>query len=224
MTDAKPALRRSLPVPRVDPLAHTSNLIDNDVHVGITVRISSGAGDAAFVIPDAMNVHTGRSPVYLTRPVMLQGAKLAAYLEKKTLRDKLDDKNEPVMEAGKVVQESSIPKQVMDLLKSSDAGCDAFYAQVNGPLLMSFSLNFNDGLIGALTQDEDLAALFEIEGVSARVFRCPTKEHMQVLEEYVTELTAERPAQLPASRPASVAAAKVIAAPPKGDGASADVQ
>lgn len=172
-------------------------LFDGNTHYGVAVAMVAGGKTSYLMIPDATNITKGQ-PVYITKPVTLEGKHLETYLN------------------GKGV---SMPKQVKDLLKTTSISCNAFYFSKNerelkpeeitgwatnnpgvtkpddnkvdeGALLMMFEVDFKEGLMGALTGDPDLEKLFTISGASLRVLRCrdPSKK---ILEEYV-ELLGEK--------------------------------
>jgi hypothetical protein len=54
---------------------------------------------------------------------------------------------------------------------------------------MMFALVVQDGLIKSLTGDDALGKLFDIQGASVRIMRCPPNSY-SVLQDYVAELTA----------------------------------
>jgi hypothetical protein len=53
---------------------------------------------------------------------------------------------------------------------------------------MMFALKFDKGLIGTLTESEDLGNLFDIQGAAVRVLRC-SEESFGVLQDYSAELS-----------------------------------
>jgi|RhiMetdeSRZDD1v2_1073273.scaffolds.fasta_scaffold34414_3 hypothetical protein len=157
----------SLPVPTVDVISGAESLLGTETHVGITVRVKSSGGPSVLVIPDVKGAKTGAFPVYITKPITLELAKLQKFLANKNVE---------------------LPKELSDLLKDTSVACNAFYFTANnGPLLMMFTLQFNKGLIGSLTGDPDIGDLFDIEGVSARVFRC-SEDKFPALQKYAAEL------------------------------------
>ena len=93
------------------------------------------------MVPDASGVGDGNSPVYITKPITLELAKLRAFLQKKDVQ---------------------LPRELSDLLDDSTLACNAFYYQKDGPLLMMFSLEFKKGLISSLTGDPDIQDLNEL--------------------------------------------------------------
>ena len=157
----------SLPVPAVNVISGAESLLGTETHVGITVRIKSSGGPSVLVIPDVKGAKTGAYPVYITKPITLELAKLQKFLANKKVE---------------------LPKELSDLLKDTSVACNAFYFTANnGPLLMMFTLQFNKGLIASLTGDPDIGDLFDIEGVSARVFRC-AEDKFPALQKYAAEL------------------------------------
>jgi hypothetical protein len=175
MADApKPAEapQESLPVPAVNVISGAESLLGTETHVGIAVRIKSSGGPSVLVIPDVKGAKTGAYPVYITKPITLELAKLQNFLQSKKVE---------------------LPKELSDLLKDSSVACNAFYYTANnGPLLMMFTLQFNKGLIASLMgekpEDNGISALFDIEGVSVRVFRC-ADDKFPALQKYAAELS-----------------------------------
>ena len=166
-TDQEKSQPSSL-VPAVNVISGAESLLGPETHVGIAVRVKSSGGPSVLVIPDVEGVKTGEYPVYITKPITLELAKLRAFLEKKDIK---------------------LPSEIDRLLKDSSVACNAFYYTANnGPLLMMFTLRFNKGLLSSLIGDDSLSDLFDIEGVSARVFRC-TKDKFPVLQKYAAELS-----------------------------------
>ncbi len=147
--------QESLPVPAVDVISGAESLLGTETHVGIAVRVKSSGGPSVLMIPDVEGAKTGAHPVYITKPIALDLDKLKKFLEKKKVH---------------------LPGPLGDLLKDSSVACNAFYYTANnGPLLMMFTLQFNKGLIASLLGEKDgdnpISELFDIEGVSARVFQ-----------------------------------------------------
>jgi hypothetical protein len=161
----------SLPVPPVNVLSGAESLLGTETHVGIAIRVRSSGGPSVLVIPDVKGAKTGAFPVYITKPIRLELEKLKTFLNRK---------------------EVSLPPEVDELLKDTSVACDAFYYTANnGPLLMMFTLQFKKGLISTLTGDPDVGELFDIEGVTARVFRC-SEGKFPVLQKYAAELADGR--------------------------------
>jgi hypothetical protein len=184
----------SLPV-KADPLAGAKSLTGDVPHYGIAVVLASDGKTSVLTIPDVGKVKQGGGDVFITKPINLKLEKLQKFLEKKGV---------------------TLPEQVNALLKSTEISCDAFFyrsALQGGKgkiLLMVFSINFTQGLIGALTGDKDLGSLFEIQGASLRVFQC-SEADFHVLESYAAELRGET-APAPATTK-SLPAAQTEAAP-----------
>ena len=172
-------------------------LFDGQTHFGVAVAMVADGKTSYLMIPDATKITEGQ-PVYITKPVTLKGEHLANYLTRKDV---------------------PMPDKVKNLLKTTSIACDAFYFSKNerlltaeektgwdtnhpgvtkpaddkideGALLMMFAVDFNEGLMGALTGDKDLAQLFEISGASLRVLRCGPDSKKR-LEEYVALLGEE---------------------------------
>jgi hypothetical protein len=165
-------LNESLPVPAVNVISGTDTLLDSKNHIGIAVRVKSAGGPSVLVIPDVAGVKEGTNPVYITRPLKLELANLQAFLTAKGV---------------------DLPDSIKRLLNDASVACNAFYFTAkNGPLLMQFALQFDEGLIKSLTGDEDIGKLFDVEGVSVRVFRC-SEAAFPNLQKYAAELTAAEP-------------------------------
>jgi len=174
-----------------------ATLFDGQTHFGVAVAVKADGKESYLMIPDATNITKGQ-PVYITKPVSLEGQHLATYLKKKNV---------------------SMPVEVMNLLKATSISCNAFYFSKNeraltqeeitgwatknpgvtkpddnkvdeGALLMMFEVDFKGGLMGALTGDPDLENLFTISGASLRVLRCRDSSK-EILEKYV-ELLGEK--------------------------------
>jgi hypothetical protein len=159
--------QESLPVPPVNVLSGAESLLGTETHVGIAIRVKSSGGPSTLVIPDVKGAKTGAFPVYITKPIRLELAKLQQFLKNKGV---------------------TLPEELNNLLKDTSVACNAFYyTAANGPLLMMFTLQFNKGLIASLTGDKDIGDLFDIEGVAARVFRC-AEDKFPVLQKYAAEL------------------------------------
>jgi hypothetical protein len=156
---------------------------DGQPQVGVAVDLRSSAGPSSLMIPDATKVGEGE-PVYLSKPVELQLAKLESFLLRKGVE---------------------IPEKPVDLkalMKNTTLVCGAFYysaAKMNddkktverpGALLMSFAIKNDTGIIASLTGDKDLGDLFDVVGVSLRIVKCP-QERLSELQAYVKQLSAE---------------------------------
>lgn len=165
-------VKESLPVPAVNVISGAESLLGSKTHVGIAVRVKSSGGPSVLMIPDVKEVKSGGSPVYITKPITLELAKLRAFLEKK---------------------EVTLPEPLDNLLQDASVACNAFYyTAANGPLLMMFALQFNKGLIASLLGEKDgdsaISDLFDIEGVAVRVFRC-AEDKFPALQKYAAELS-----------------------------------
>lgn len=153
-------------VPTVNLLAgfDNSRMRDGKPHVGIAIRVKSTI-PSVLMIPDATGVAEGKSPVFITKPVVLELRKLQTFLQNKQV---------------------SLPEPVTNLLNDANLECNAFYFRNNGPMLMMFSLTFNTGAIQALL-GTDIGDLFDIQGVAARVFRS-TEGDIEELRNYAADL------------------------------------
>ena len=147
-------------------LSGAEKLLDGQTHTGIAVLVSSDGEPSTLMIPDVSKIKDGQ-PVYITKPIRINGENLKKFLDKK---------------------EVSLPNEVTALIENTKISCEAFYYTKDGPLLMMFELKLKGGLIESVTGDEDLGALFDIQGASVRVFRCPEKS-FPVLEKYCAELS-----------------------------------
>lgn len=155
------------PKPESAPvLSGTDGLLDGNSHVGVAVNLSSGTGLSTLMIPDVGGV-TGGQPVFITRPIALEGANLKAFLAAKGV---------------------TLPKAATDLIADTTISCDAFYYSKD-VMLMMFALKFDKGLIKSLTNDDSLAALFDVKGASLRIIKCK-KESFSVLQKYAAGLSA----------------------------------
>ena len=181
----KGAKEPSVDYPGGDILAGAEALADGKPHVGVAIAVSSGMQDSIIMIPDVQKIKKGESPIYITRPITLKFEKLVDFLKNKDI---------------------TIPTELTGLLNDTSVSCDAFYFTRDtpgetpkdgkpktegkkGPRLMQFRLQFTKGLIQSLTGDEDIAALFDIKGVSVRYIRCSTPE-LKLLTAYADELVS----------------------------------
>jgi hypothetical protein len=169
-------------------LSGADKLLDGSLHVGVAVQVTSDGKPSTLMMTDVTQIAKGY-PIYITKPIRIRGANLETFLTKKGV---------------------SLPDAVKGLIANTSISCEAFYyagsaappADPNAPqttpavatttslLLMVFALQFNDGLIKALTGDEALGSLFDIQGASVRLFKCPEGSY-KILQNYVNELTAE---------------------------------
>ncbi len=162
------ALKPPVPYPPpLDVLSGADQILDGENHIGVAVLVTSDGKPSTLMIPDASKVKDGK-PVYITKPIRIKGDKLKPFLIEK-------------------LGEGKIPANVMALIANTSISCEAFYYTKDGPLLIMFALQFNDGLIYSLTNDASLGALFDIQGASVRLFRCPESSY-PVLQNYAAEL------------------------------------
>jgi hypothetical protein len=145
----------------------TEVFLDGKTHYGVAVNVTSGSGLSTLMIPDITGVSTGQ-PVYITRPIVLEGAKLKAFFTAKKIM---------------------IPETLGKLIEDTSISCDAFYYSKDVMLFM-FAIKFDKGVLTTLTGDASLGELFEIKGASLRVINCP-KASFDILQKYVAALTAE---------------------------------
>jgi hypothetical protein len=141
--------------------------VDGQTHTGVAVLVTSDGNPSTLMIPDVTRISEGQ-PVYITKPIRIDGANLKTFLTKKGV---------------------NLDAKVVKLIEDTKISCEAFYWTKDGPLLMMFALKFDKGLIETLTGDADLGNLFDIQGAAVRVFRCP-KSSFDVLKQYAAGLTA----------------------------------
>lgn len=178
-----------------------ATLFDGQTHFGVAVAVKANGKESYLMIPDATNITKGQ-PVYITKPVTIKGEHLAAYLKSKnvSIPDEVKDflnttsiscdafyfsKNERLL--------NDAEKTVWLADHSGDSDKDTKVTTIkvdDGAFLMMFELKFSEGLIGALTKDEDLGKLFDITGASLRVLRCRDSSK-KILEEYAALLGEE---------------------------------
>ena len=180
-----------------------ATLFDGQTHFGVAVAVKADGKESYLMIPDATNITKGQ-PVYITKPVTIKGEHLVAYLNSKSVS--LPESPD----IAKFLNTTSIScdafyfskneRALTDTEKAAwleehkaDADREAKVATIkvdDGALLMMFGLNFEDGLISALTGDADLGNLFDITGASLRVLRCRDSSK-KILEEYAALLGEE---------------------------------
>jgi hypothetical protein len=146
-------------------LSGAEKLLDGETHTGVAVLVTSDGKPSTLMIPDVTKVVDG-APVYITKPIRINGKNLKAFLAKKNVK---------------------LPDEVTRLIEDTTISCEAFYYANNGPLLMVFAIKFEEGLIGSLTGEPELGALFDIQGASVRVLRCP-QTSFDVLKQYAAGL------------------------------------
>ncbi|WP_291986658.1 hypothetical protein [Candidatus Accumulibacter sp. ACC007] len=176
-------------------------LFDGQTHFGVAVAVKADGKESYLMIPDATNITKGQ-PVYITKPVTIKGEHLAAYLQGKNVS--MPDPVKNLLKTTSISCDafyfSKNERPLTDTEKGewltahdSDPDKASKVTKIkvdDGALLMMFELKFNDGLIGALTEDEDLGKLFEISGASLRVLRCRDSSKT-ILEEYAKLLGGE---------------------------------
>ena len=148
-------------------LSGAEKLLDGQIHTGVAVLVTSDGKPSTLMIPDITRVKEG-APVYITDPIRINGENLKKFLKEKNLMAE--------------------DNPITNLIENTMISCEAFYYS-NGPLLMMFAIQFKNGLIESLTGDSALGALFDIQGASVRVLRCPEKS-FDVLKQYAAELEA----------------------------------
>ena len=141
----------------------TDKFLDGTSHFGVAVVVTSGAGESTLMIPDA----GAGEPVYITKPIMIEGTKLKAFLQAKGI---------------------TLPAKLANVIADAKIGCGAFYYSKEIMLLL-FVITFDKGLLTSLT-DASLSDLFDVKGASLRIFKCP-KASFGVLQRYVAGLSAE---------------------------------
>lgn len=150
-----------------DVLSGADKLLDGETHTGVAVLVSSDGNPSTLMIPDVTRISEGQ-PVYITKPIRINGANLKTFLAKKKVK---------------------LPENLANLIEDTKISCEAFYWTQDGPLLMMFALKFDKGLIESLTGDADLGNLFDIQGAAVRVLRCPASS-FDVLKKYAAGLSA----------------------------------
>jgi hypothetical protein len=162
------------PLPLI--LSGADHLVGPNPHTGIVIKLSTDSVPSKLMIPDVTGLTEGKTPIYITKALKLKGTNLKKYLVKKgVITSHLDANNQET-------------ETIARLLDDSSVSCDAFYYKKDGPMLMAFDLNFDEGLIKDLVGDADLSALFEIHGASVRILRCTNEEELEELKKYVAEL------------------------------------
>jgi hypothetical protein len=176
--DGAPAAPPPLPAPGPPDsavLSGAEKFADGNVHVGAAIMVTSDGNPSTLMIPDVSKISAG-APVYITKPIRIDGKNLKEFLTAK-----------------KIALPASIGGDGTDknpgLIANLKISCEAFYFTSDGPLLMMFALTVQDGLIRSLTGDEALGKLFDVQGASVRIMRCPASSY-SVLQDYVAELTA----------------------------------
>lgn len=72
-----------------DPLAGIAGseelFLDGKTHIGVTVTLKASSKESQLSIPDVTQVASGRSPIFITKPVKIEGKNLKAFLEAKKM-------------------------------------------------------------------------------------------------------------------------------------------
>ena len=145
--------------------------VSKDAHTGISFYVSCNREDHSTVmIPDLAKI--GDGPVYITKPVTIDGGNLRTFLKSK----------------GIFADTEKGPTPWEKLIADAKISCEAFYYTKDGPLLMVFQIELKEGLLTDLGGKE-LGDLFEIHGASVRVLRCPNADAFKTLQEYCASLS-----------------------------------
>lgn len=161
-------------------LAGAETLFGDQVRIGAELRIKSSGGPSALRIADVTGVPNGQ-PVYITKPIKLEGKKLRKFLVRKQVLT-LKDAQQP---------DGDVKESYGNLIADATVSIDAFYFTVGtSPLLMMFDLELKDGLITSLTNDADLGELFDITGASVRLLRCKEQD-FPILQKYAAQLAED---------------------------------
>ncbi|OQW75611.1 MAG: hypothetical protein BVN35_08145 [Proteobacteria bacterium ST_bin11] len=156
-------------------------MLDGKYHVGVAVDLTASGAKSSLIIPDAASVTNGKSPVFVDKPIRIQGKKLNNFLAKKKI---------------------NVPDKAQNLLKDTTVSLNAFYYRGDqkdettqnvtktGVTLMSFEVGFTNGIISSLTGDPDFQELFDVKGASLRILRCDKKD-LPELQAYVKALTSD---------------------------------
>ena len=176
-----------------------ATLFDGQTHFGVAVAVKADGKESYLMIPDATNITKGQ-PVYITKPVTINGEHLVAYLNSKSVSLPTSPDIAKFLDTASISCDAFyFSKNERDLTPEEVAGWEANHPGVTKPadnkvdegaLLMMFKLKFSEGLIGALTGDAHLGNLFDITGASLRVLRCRDSSK-KILEEYAALLGEE---------------------------------
>jgi len=153
--------------PESPVLSGAEKFLDGQTHFGVAVLVASDGKPSTLMIPDVGGISKG-SPVYITKPIRIDGKNLKAFF---------------------VAKGVTLPDALTGLIEDTKISCEAFYYTNNGPLLMMFALKFDQGLIKSLTGDDALGQLFDVQGASVRILKCPATS-FPVIQQYVAELSA----------------------------------
>jgi len=185
-------------------------------HFGVAITITAGGKQSTIMIPDATRISKGE-PVYTTGRVDIRGEGLRQFLEAKGVKlpgalarilgdatmacDAFYYSTNPHEFDADETQGTTKDDRVKTLMKSLgyEEGSAEFkgwlknrkkgdkYEVDLGPLLMMFSINFDNGVISDLVGDKKIGDLFDIKGGSIRVVRCP-HDKIDTLKNYVKQL------------------------------------
>jgi hypothetical protein len=163
-------------------LVGTENYTAKETQIGLALRMATSGVPSTLMIPNVLKVTKGGEggEVFITKPMRLNGDNLQKFLINKGLLTKGED--------------DKVKEPVGKFLEIAEIALEAFYFNKTGPWLMQFSLNMDadgKGIVGALTDDDDLAELFTVLGASVRVFKCNDDEQYKALQQYVDILSAE---------------------------------
>lgn len=178
------------PVPALLSGVQTT-FLDGKVHAGVAVEVSASGGLSTLMIPDVTGVGTGLSPVFITKPIRIEGAKLSAFLTKKgvTLPEKANALLSDTTIALEAFYFTNNKTEKVKVKKDNEPEVEEESTTKIGPLLMSFEVKFEKGIISSLTGDDSMAELFDVKKVSLRVLRC-LESDLPILQNYVRELSS----------------------------------
>jgi hypothetical protein len=202
-TQDKPAkLEPAATIPSGKVLAGADQLFDGNTHVGVAIEVAASGQLSHLIISDATRITQG-APIFITAPVRLKGENLKNFLKAKgvSLPEALDGLLSN-LEIGceafyfstekKALSAEEAAKYIKDLKlddKSTPKKSEVIegYQVEVGPLLMMFEITVKGGLIKALTGDDSLGSLFDVNGLMLRVIRCPASK-TDILVQYVQSL------------------------------------
>lgn len=151
-------------------LTGIGDLADGQQHVAVGISMKASGDPSTLIIEDVAGIKKGK-PIYITAPIRIKGANVAAFLEAKGIDTKSFKK----------------------FLDTAEIGMDAFYfAKGQDPdpdtLLAIVDLK-TDGLLGTLISDdpkeqEAFNNLFNLTGAAVRVAKAPASAAKQ-LEDYL---------------------------------------
>lgn len=166
---------------------------DGKTHFSASIDLATDGHPASLLIDnpgETGTVQGGGTSVCLTHPLKVKFEHLKDYLG---------------------TQGATVPESLSNVMERAELDCVAFYYRDSGPMLLSIALKCSDeqkgGLIAALTNSPELGKLFDVEGVSLRVLKCP-EACQEELETYWKAVSA-----LPSS-PSEEKDPKDVNAPP----------